>query len=185
MLRLSSLIKFNRMHSFILKISINRIGVCNNILNILNDVSIDALVRFLACVISTSLRQNYIKDYFYPVTASSRILNFILRRVYVKMKNKLINTMIVLGSHVAYIISMGMGISFGILYSEIRNDFQISHSKASWVASLFIGLLGLAGICFCWTCRYMFLLDLQACVSVGLAGICFCKTCRYMFLWDL
>jgi hypothetical protein len=62
-----------------------------------------------------------------------------------RMNDTIIKVFIVLGSHFGHILSIGMSITFGILYSEIRNDFKTSHYEAAWIASIFNGLTQIIG----------------------------------------
>ncbi|XP_060576566.1 monocarboxylate transporter 14-like [Ruditapes philippinarum] len=63
-----------------------------------------------------------------------------------RMNDTIIKVFIVLGSHFGHILSIGMSITFGILYSEIRNDFKTSHYEAAWIASIFNGLTQIIGL---------------------------------------
>jgi hypothetical protein len=64
------------------------------------------------------------------------------------MKRHCFNVLIVVGSHLAHVVSIGMAVSFGILYSEIKTELKTSHAETAWIFSLFNGLLGLTGKVF-------------------------------------
>ena len=53
---------------------------------------------------------------------------------------------VVAASFMFHVIVMGLSLSFGILYSELHTEFNVPQSRAVWVASLFMGLIGIAGI---------------------------------------
>ena len=51
------------------------------------------------------------------------------------------HVILVFGSFVLHFLSMGISQSFGVIYSELLNVFEVEESKIGWIASLFAGLL--------------------------------------------
>ena len=54
---------------------------------------------------------------------------------------------LVLGSFISHFLSAGMARSFGVIYYELISVFEIGAGETGWIASLFAGLLLVAGKC--------------------------------------
>ena len=48
---------------------------------------------------------------------------------------------IVFGSFILHILSMGVSQSFGVIYKELLIAFEVAESEIGWIPSLFSGLL--------------------------------------------
>jgi hypothetical protein len=61
-------------------------------------------------------------------------------------------TLVMMAWFLVQMLSAGNALTFGILYSEMRHEFNSSQSDARWIALIFNGLLGFVGntldICF-------------------------------------
>ena len=51
--------------------------------------------------------------------------------------------------------AFGMSKSLGIYFLEIKHEFEVSNSETSWILSLFLGALGLAGKCTSACCLFI------------------------------
>ena len=67
------------------------------------------------------------------------------KMIQINRKTVLKKVLIVVGSHFTQMLSAGMSFSFGILYSEIRQEFGKSQLDAAWAAAMFNSFLGFVG----------------------------------------